>query len=85
MPPQVGGTRLTVDPYIFDEIDPSQCLAIESSLWELEILKRHYLPQVAQFAGVFEESLAKPSYDLEKFWDSSYRSLVESELEDASL
>ena len=64
-----------LDVYLFDEVDPSKSNAIESSLWELEILKRHYVPAVSVMAKIFEDSLAKPSYDLEDFFDHSYKTV----------
>ncbi len=64
-----------LDVYLFDEVDPSKSNAIESSLWELEILQRHYVPAVSVMAKIFEDSLAKPSYDLEDFFDHSYKTV----------
>jgi U3 small nucleolar RNA-associated protein 19 len=76
----VGINRYNVDPFIFECMDPSSCCAKDSSLWELEILKKHYYPKVSAMAIIFAESLAKPSYDLEDFFDHSYKSLMEIEL-----
>jgi U3 small nucleolar RNA-associated protein 19 len=61
-------------------MDPSECFANDSSLWELEILQNHYYPKVSAMANIFSNSLAKPSYNLEDFFDHSYKSLLEIEI-----
>ena len=63
------------------ELDPSNTDAITSCLWELEMLKKHYNPHISKLALIFEESLARPSYDLEDFLDQTYKSLMDLELE----
>ena len=60
---------------MFDEPNPNLSHALESSLWELTLLKNHYFYTVAGLAQVFEGSLAKPGYDLEDFLDHSYRTV----------
>ncbi|KAJ3056954.1 hypothetical protein HK097_002332 [Rhizophlyctis rosea] len=67
------------DPFDYDEADPMKCKAIDSSLWELQVLKSHYLPSISGLAKIFEEDLSKPVYDLEDFLDHSYQSLYETE------
>lgn len=66
---------------MFDKVDPNDSNAMQSCLWELDILKKHYVPQIAKMALIFEDSLAKPSYDLEDFFDHSYKTLLSLELE----
>jgi U3 small nucleolar RNA-associated protein 19 len=39
---------------------------------------------VSGMVKIFEDSLAKPSYDLEDFLDQSYLSLIETELKSKS-
>jgi U3 small nucleolar RNA-associated protein 19 len=63
------------DPYLMDEIDPSSSNASESSLWELQLLSRHYSPIVSGMGKIFEHSLAKPSFDLEEFFDHTYKTV----------
>ncbi|KAJ3010254.1 hypothetical protein HKX48_007513 [Thoreauomyces humboldtii] len=71
----------TTDPYLPDETDPAQSHALESSLWELQSLKSHYLPTIAGMVRVFEQPIAKqPLYDMEDFLDHSYTTLLESEV-----
>ncbi|KND01350.1 ribosome biosynthesis protein NOC4 [Spizellomyces punctatus DAOM BR117] len=78
-PEQVG--KEAEDPYLVDEPNPALCKALESSLWELQTLKSHYLHTISGLVRVFEEPIAKqPSYDLEDFLDHSYATLFESEV-----
>jgi U3 small nucleolar RNA-associated protein 19 len=65
-------------------MDPNDSKASESSLWELELLAKHYNPMVSGMVRIFEDSLSKPSYDLEDFLDQSYFSLIETELKSKS-
>lgn len=67
--------------FLVNELDPSHTNAIDSSLWELQMLKKHYCPQISKLASIFEESLARPSYDLEDFLDQTYKSLIDLDLE----
>ncbi|KAI8812152.1 CBF/Mak21 family-domain-containing protein [Cladochytrium replicatum] len=69
-----------IDPYDEFTQNPANCKAIESSLWEIQVLKNHYLPAVAELASIFEEPLTKPEFDLEDFLDQTYVSLIEEEL-----
>ncbi|XP_059176208.1 nucleolar complex protein 4 homolog [Physella acuta] len=42
-----GPTELDSDPYMPDEKDPCKCNALESCLWELQVLERHYDPDLS--------------------------------------
>eukprot|EP01050_Picozoa_sp_SAG11_P003248 SAG11_NODE_179_length_13323_cov_27.934286_9_plen_575_part_00 len=57
----------TSDPFIATEDDPAKSQALESSLWELEALSRHFYPPVAKFSKVFETNMTKPKYELSDF------------------
>ncbi|KAI5808090.1 putative ribosome biogenesis protein Noc4 [Peziza echinospora] len=70
----------TVDPFDNDEKDPFESGALESSLWELEMLQSHYHPSVATMARIISEQFTKHSYGLEDFLDHSYASMIDSEL-----
>ena len=37
------------DIFVFEETDPAKSKAIDSSLWELDILTKHYCPSVARY------------------------------------
>jgi U3 small nucleolar RNA-associated protein 19 len=62
------------DTDVFDEkeTNPYKCGALNSSLWELQMLAEHYYPNVATLAKIFSEQFTKPSYNLEDFLDHTY-------------
>lgn len=50
----LNGTKvqLNSDPYIEDEDDPLKSKALDSSLWELQMMTRHYDPQISMLATI---------------------------------
>ncbi|GAA5821486.1 hypothetical protein JCM3770_000595, partial [Rhodotorula araucariae] len=60
------------DPYDALEPSPTETGALDSSLWELAALQRHYLASVSGLAKVFGEAMNKQSYAIEDFLDHSY-------------
>ncbi|XP_007953225.1 nucleolar complex protein 4 homolog [Orycteropus afer afer] len=54
------GPELDVDPYDPEEQDPAKSHALESSLWELQALQRHYHPEVSKAASVINQVLCVP-------------------------
>ncbi|KAI9819476.1 MAG: hypothetical protein M1827_006924 [Pycnora praestabilis] len=68
------------DPFNMSEQDPMQTHAIESSLWEVEMLQSHYHPNVATLAKIISEQFTKNAYNLEDFLDHSYGSMLDAEL-----
>ncbi len=75
---------MTKDPFDFEETNPNKTKASESSLWELQLLAHHYNPMVSGLVRIFEDSLAKPTFDMEDFLDQSYFTLIETELKSRS-
>ncbi|KAJ3377628.1 hypothetical protein HDU92_008096 [Lobulomyces angularis] len=67
------------DKFLPNETDPEKTNAIESSLWELQTLKNHYLPSISTLSKIFEESLNRSKYDLEDFLDINYNSLFKED------
>ncbi|KAL5264128.1 hypothetical protein ACHWQZ_G005269 [Mnemiopsis leidyi] len=63
------------DPFLYAEEDPAQCNALQSSLWELEVLAEHYCPAVPAVV----KTLRKPTDEilvglgLEKDYDGLFR------------
>jgi len=52
------GIQLSTDPYLQNESDPLQTLALKSSLWELEILMRtHYDQRIRDFCKILKTDL----------------------------
>mmetsp|Transcript_25900 Transcript_25900/g.56769 ORF Transcript_25900/g.56769 Transcript_25900/m.56769 type:complete len:622 (+) Transcript_25900:159-2024(+) len=73
---------LLEDCFVADADDPVECRALQSSLWELAVLERHYYPAVATLAksiGRAEEDKA-PLYNIEdEFANHTYASLFDQE------
>ncbi len=67
---QNEGTR--GDLFRQGELDPMETDAIESSLWEIQMLQSHYHPNVATIAKIISEQFTKQAYNLEDFLDHSY-------------
>ena len=69
------------DSFVADEDNPVKCRALQSSLWELVVLEKHYYPAVATLAksiGRVEEDKA-PLYNVEEFTNHTYASLFDQE------
>ena len=69
------------DEYLPEEHDPTKAKALQSSLWELQALERHYFPPVATLAksiGTPQEAKA-PLHNIEDFSSHTYESLFEQE------
>lgn len=61
-------------------LTPSVHLALESSLWELLALQKHYHPAVSALAtSCGTEDDKTPMYDMEDFMVHTYKSLFEQE------
>ncbi|KAJ7857769.1 CBF/Mak21 family-domain-containing protein [Mycena leptocephala] len=65
----------------FDPTGPNPLLtrAIESSLWELNSHKEHYLSGVSTLTKIFSEAFTKPSYSMEDFLDHTYGTLFDAD------
>lgn len=69
------------DPFVMEELDPSKCKAIDSSIWEIHALTRHYWTGAVKQSRIFTERLTKPPFDLNQFLDGpTYDSLIQEEL-----
>lgn len=68
------------DKFDAKTLDPKAARALESSLWELNALEKHYHPAVATMASsVGKEDSKAPLHDLEDFLRHTYKSLFEQE------
>jgi len=66
--------------------DPEECRALESSLWELSALEKHYHPSVSSLAKTCgKEDNKSPLYDLNEFVSLTYKSLFDQELNEKKL
>ncbi|KAG2211667.1 hypothetical protein INT47_008764 [Mucor saturninus] len=69
------------DPFDMDEMDPYECKAIDSSLWEVQTLSQHYYANVSTLAKIFGEQFLKPKYNLEDFLDHTYATFFTTEID----
>jgi U3 small nucleolar RNA-associated protein 19 len=76
-----GEDSKLMDPFSMDELDPSKCRAIDSSIWEIHALSRHYWTGAIKQSRIFTERLTKPPFDLNNCLDGpTYNSLIQEEL-----
>ena len=76
-----GEESKSSDPFIMEELDPTKCKAIESSIWEIHALSRHFWTGAIKQSRVFTERLTKAPFDLEQFLNGpTYNSLIKEEL-----
>lgn len=60
--------EIAQDPYVMDEADPNKSQALQSSLWEIQLLRNHMLPNVAQAAkNITTQPLPGAEWDLSNF------------------
>lgn len=77
---QDNNKMMVVDPFDAETNDPEQANALQSSLWELGALERHYHHAVSTLAKSLGRDLAAtPLYNLDDFLVHSYPSLFEQE------
>ncbi len=69
------------DPFKMSELDPAKCKAIESSIWEIHALNRHYWTGAVKQSRIFTERLTKPPFKLDDFLNGpTYNELIQEEL-----
>ncbi|XP_002163603.2 nucleolar complex protein 4 homolog B [Hydra vulgaris] len=71
---------LMVDPYIYEEVDPQKCNAIDSCLWELNTLKSHYSSEVLKQVALFKKDLPSDEADVSDYFDFTYEDMFNSKL-----
>jgi len=74
-----AAARTNSDPYDMAVEDPAQSRALESSLWELEALRRHAVPDVAKMAQIFDDPITRqrPELSLAEALLVTYRSIAD--------
>ncbi|KAJ7164681.1 CBF/Mak21 family-domain-containing protein [Mycena crocata] len=70
---------VSTDPFDPAEPNPLLTRAIESSLWELNSHKEHYLSGVSTLTKIFSEAFTKPGYSMEDFLDHTYGTLFDAD------
>ncbi|XP_075999468.1 nucleolar complex protein 4 homolog [Genypterus blacodes] len=68
------------DPYVMEEEDPAQCHALESSLWEIKSLQKHFHPDVAKAAMVINTPLSGHEDDISELLELTAYELMERDL-----
>lgn len=59
---------VSTDPFLETEHDPTKTQAMQSSLWEVELLTRHYFPKVASFTQILHENFkGRQEFGLDKY------------------
>ncbi|XP_036907733.1 nucleolar complex protein 4 homolog [Sturnira hondurensis] len=74
------GPELDTDPYDPDEEDPAKSRALDSSLWELKALQRHYHPEVSRAASVINQALSVPEVSIAPFLELTAFEMFERDL-----
>lgn len=63
-----GGHEISNDPFMMDECDPNKSFALQSSLWEIQLLKSHMLPYISQTAkNITSQPLPNREWDLGEY------------------
>uniref|UniRef100_A0A668A5E2 Nucleolar complex associated 4 homolog n=1 Tax=Myripristis murdjan TaxID=586833 RepID=A0A668A5E2_9TELE len=70
------------DPYLMDEEDPAQCRALESSLWEIKTLQKHFHPDVAKAAMLISAPLSEQEDDISELLEITTYELMERDLKE---
>ncbi len=60
-----------IDPYDSETNETVKSNALDSSLWEILVLERHYWPRIARLAAIFREKFTKPSFKLDEIADGA--------------
>ncbi|KAJ6557232.1 CBF/Mak21 family-domain-containing protein [Mycena vulgaris] len=69
----------STDPFDAAEPNPLLTRAIESSLWELNSHREHYLSGASTLTKIFAEAFTKPGYAMEDFLDHTYGTLFDAD------
>uniref|UniRef100_A0AAV2IXA6 CCAAT-binding factor domain-containing protein n=1 Tax=Knipowitschia caucasica TaxID=637954 RepID=A0AAV2IXA6_KNICA len=72
--------ELTEDPFDMDEEDPAKSCALESSLWEIKTLQRHYHPDVAKTAMQINSPLSDQEDDIDALLEITAFELMQRDL-----
>lgn len=78
--PGGAGDPVETDPFDNCTSEPDKSRAIESSLWEVESLQRHCLPQVSQAAKeLMEKGLREQELDIAPMLETDWMEAMETE------
>lgn len=81
-----GAQEIAEDPFVMDEADPNKSQALQSSLWEIQMLRNHMLPNVAQAAkNIMTQPLPGTEWDIGSFLELKENDVSLKKLEQSSL
>ncbi|KAJ7644308.1 CBF/Mak21 family-domain-containing protein [Roridomyces roridus] len=69
----------SADPFDAKEPNPLLTHAIDSSLWELNTHREHYIAGVSTLTKIFSEAFTKQAYSMEDFLDHTYGTLFDAD------
>ncbi|KAK7895933.1 hypothetical protein WMY93_021258 [Mugilogobius chulae] len=72
--------ELVEDPYNMEEKDPAKSCALDSSLWEIKTLQKHYHPDVAKTAMLINKPLSEQEDDIDELLEITAFELMERDL-----
>ncbi|KAG5672676.1 hypothetical protein PVAND_002787 [Polypedilum vanderplanki] len=76
-----GGHEISNDPFLMDESDPNKSNALQSALWELQLLKSHMLPNVAQAVkNIISQPLPTQEWDLGNYLELKENDIFDQEI-----
>lgn len=69
--------ELSSDPFKFEETNLKETRALESSLWELKTLQKHWNQNIREEAKFINYTLPKDEYDLSDLLEVDFTDLIE--------
>lgn len=72
--------EVSEDVYLMDESDPNSSRAIESSLWEIQLLQNHMLPNVSQSAKNLLSQPLSQEYNIGEYLELKENDLFDREI-----
>ncbi|KAI1293530.1 Nucleolar complex protein 4 -like protein [Halotydeus destructor] len=73
--------ELDNDPFNNEESDPKECRALDSCLWEIKTLQKHWHPRIASAACFINKKLPTSEFDLSELLETSFDELMEETME----
>lgn len=74
---------ISKDPYIMEESDPLKSRALESQLWEIHGMQRHFIPAVVKAASSVFKTLPDVEWDLTEALETDDSKLFKDEVDKA--
>lgn len=69
--------KMASDPFLANEQDPGETRALESSLWELEALRHHYLGEAADLAQSFSQDMQRALFEMDSLSSASTKTILD--------